>query len=414
MLSRIDATRLISHLRNEGWSGFGRRGSRRLFQALGERLSWAEFDFPLRQEDIADSGNLRLPAPRQILKDQLHIGWVCTPPAAGSGGHTTLFRMVQGLEERGHRCTLFLYDRYADDVARHEEVIRRNWPGMRAGVRSATQGMEDVDAVVASSWATAHVVASRVVGGAHRFYFIQDYEPFFYPRGTFYALAEDTYRFGFRNIALGKMIAGVMENEVGISPDAIVPFGCDNDVYRILPERDAASRSGVVFYAKKNVDRRGYLLAKLALERFHQAHPEQVIHVYGDKVSGWSIPVTDHGNLTPTQLNELYNRTLAGLAISFTNISLVPEELMSAGNIPVLNESAYSRAVLSTDDAVWGRPTPCGMADALAAAVEATDVEARAARVAARERRDWEETKKQVASIIETACAEVVSGDRAS
>ena len=413
MGSGMSASQLISHLRTEGVATIARRGSRRLFEALGERLAWSEFDFPLREEDIMDSSALAPVAPRTNQADRLRIGWVCMPPGAGSGGHTTLFRMVQGLEEQGHRCTLFLYDRYADDVARHEEVIRRHWPGLRADVRSATEGMDDVDAVVASSWATAHVVAARAHPAAHRFYFIQDYEPFFYPRGTLYALAEDTYRFGFTNIALGNMIAGVMESEVGRPPEAIVPFGVDTDVYRILPELGNVPRSGVVFYAKKSVDRRGYLLAKLALEKFHQTHPEQEIHVYGDHVSGWSIPVTDHGNLSPRQLNELYNRTIAGLAISFTNISLVPEELMCAGNIPVLNESAYSRAVLSTDDAVWALPTPWCIADALAAAVEAPDVDARAARVAATEHRDWEVTKKQVVSTIESACAAPVVGSRA-
>ena len=51
-----------------------------------------------------------------------------------------------------------------------------------------------------------------------RLYFIQDFEPYFYGRGSMYSLAEDSYRFGFRCIALGQMVAGTLRSEVGIAP----------------------------------------------------------------------------------------------------------------------------------------------------------------------------------------------------
>lgn len=35
-----------------------------------------------------------------------------------------------------------------------------------------------------------------------RVYFVQDYEPYLYPHGSAYTLADDTYRFGFQAIAL--------------------------------------------------------------------------------------------------------------------------------------------------------------------------------------------------------------------
>ncbi len=66
----------------------------------------------------------------------------------------------------------------------------------------------------------------------HRLYFIQDYEPYFYPHGPEYALAEDSYRFGFRCIALGNMVATALRTEVCIDPE-VTPFGCDTDVYRL-------------------------------------------------------------------------------------------------------------------------------------------------------------------------------------
>src|SRR5690606_24896867 len=99
-----------------------------------------------------------------------------------------------------------------------------------------------------------------------------------------------------------------------------VEFGCDTSAYRILPDR---KREGVVFFARPDVPRRGYLLGRIALARFHELHPHVPIHTYGAKVSGLPFPAIQHGKLTPEGLNELYNSCIAGLVLSFTNISLV-------------------------------------------------------------------------------------------
>lgn len=398
---------LAARLKTDGAGDVLRRGTRKVAQKVGDRLSWAELDFPLRSEDVADPGMVRLPADYPERAGDLHIGWVCTPPGAGSGGHTTFFRMVEGLEQRGHSCTLFLYDVNSDDVARHEEVIRRCWPRMKAAIRSATPRIDGIDAVVASSWQTAHVVASRISGPIRCFYFVQDYEPYFYPRGSLYTLSELSYQLGLGLIALGDMVATQLQQESGIAPVLTVPFGCDTDVYRILNEsKDAGNRSGVVFYAKRSAERRGYLLAKLALEQFHKRHPDEEIHVYGDRVANWSIPVTNHGNLPPAELNELYNRTKAGLVLSFTNISLVPEELLAAGCRPVLNDSALARAGLPGPGTVWARPTPAGLASALSSVVQDQE---RTGTPTAPVRPGWGQTQTMVSVLIESACKGVLS-----
>ncbi|KUM39348.1 glycosyltransferase family 1 protein [Arthrobacter sp. EPSL27] len=394
-------TGLAMRLRRDGAGDVFRWGTRRMAQKLGERLCWDDLDLPLRPEDIADPAAMSRPAVRAVRDSGLRVGWVCTPPGAGSGGHTTFFRMVEGVERRGHSCTLFLYDVNSDDVTRHEEVIRRFWPGMKADIRSATPHIDGVDAVVASSWTTAHVVASRVALATHRFYFVQDYEPYFYPRGSLYTLAEHSYHLGLGMIALGDMVASRLQQESGIVAAVTVPFGCDTDVYRLLevPAR-SEPRRGVVFYAKRNTDRRGYLLAKLALERFHRMHPDEEIHVYGDRVDNWPIPVTNHGSLPPADLNRLYNRTRAGLVMSFTNISLAAEELLAAGCTPVLNDSDLARADLPAHGAVWASPTPAALASALSALVAGPAETAGSPRV----RAGWGRTQALVADYIESAC----------
>jgi O-antigen biosynthesis protein len=383
--------------RDEGVDALAQRVARQAY----ERLGAASLLEALLDEDVADSTRLDLPVPeaRPTRGQPLRIGWVTTPPSAGSGGHTTLFRMVEAAERAGHECRLYLYDRYGGDIRDHERVVRAWWPNLRASVHDPREGIADLDAVVATAWDSAHVIATRGSGPMRRLYFIQDYEPFFYGRGAMYALAEDTYRFGFRCIALGAMVAGLLRSEIGLEPD-VTQYGCDTSIYHRID--DGRVRRGVVVFARPEVPRRGFWLARLALERFHAAHPDVDIHLYGARVSGLSFPAIQHGKLTPAQLNELYNSCVAGLTLSFTNISLVAEEMLAAGVIPVANDSALARADLANDHVRWALPTPESLAEALGAAV--TDPDREAASQAAAESVHsvgWSRAQADVLRIIE-------------
>jgi len=380
---------------------------RRVIRRLSARLDADSLDFPLLPEDVADSHRPRaLAEPPARAAGPLEIGWVCTPPSPGSGGHTTLFRMIEATEQRGHRSVLYLYDRHGGDMARHERTLRDFWPGINAEVRDARDGMAGMDAWVASSWESAHVVASRVAENVPRLYFVQDFEPYFHARGTLYALAEDSYRFGFTNIALGELVQRELADR-GID-SVLAPFGCDTDMYTL--ENPDGPRSGVVYYTKPGSDRRGYLLGRLALEEFHRRHPLEPVHLYGDASDDWTIPTVQHHRLTPAALNRLYNETKAGLAISFTNITLVAEEMLAAGAIPVVTSAPYARDVLPNPNALWADTTPGALADALSAAVvRPLDAAARVA-LAGSVRRGWQPAKDAVVAAIESAVLQHAGG----
>ena len=91
----------VALLRREGTSMLFRRAIR-----LACRRYVGLVDFPLRPEDVVDGGpvaaNPGAPPPPGA---PLTIAWICSPPAAGSGGHTTMFRMfrmIRALEQAGH------------------------------------------------------------------------------------------------------------------------------------------------------------------------------------------------------------------------------------------------------------------------------------------------------------------------
>ena len=379
-----------------GPSGVAQRIAQRAFRQSGA----ADLVFNLDLEDLLVDVPSELPVPvtRPAWGQPLRIGWVTTPPAAGSGGHTTLFRIVEALEAAGHHCVLFLYDKHGLDVARLTAVIRENWPGMQAEVRDARAGIGGIDAVIATSWESAHVIVKYERSPMRRLYFMQDYEPFFYGHGAESAFAAMTYRLPFRRIALGEMLAGMLREQTGLASD-VVPFGCDSAVYH-LPVGGIA-RSGIVFYCRPDHPRRGYQLAYIALMVFHRRHPDQEIHVYGAHPRGLRIPFTFHGRMSTVELNDLYGRTIAGLAMSFTNITLVAEEMLSAGHIPVVNDIPLARRVLPNPYVRWAEPTATALADQLSAAVTTNDIAGHAAAAAASVvGRSWKPTQDAVVRII--------------
>jgi glycosyltransferase involved in cell wall biosynthesis len=397
-MSRLSvAASRLRRARNVGVHGIAQRVAQRAYQSTGA----ADLRFNLAFDDIlADiPAELPVPAARLERSSPASIGWVMTPPAPGSGGHTTLFRMIEALEARGHRCVVFIYDRHGVDVLRLSDRIRMHWPRIHPEIRDTRSGIEAMDAVVATSWESAHLIVKYGRSPMRRLYFIQDYEPYFYGHGAEYELAAMTYRLPFVRIALGEMLDGMIREATGL-PSMVVPFGCDSGVYR-LPE-STISRTGIVFYCRPEFPRRGYELACVALMNFHRMHPDQEIHVYGAQPRGLNIPVTFHGRMTASELNDLYGRTIAGLAMSFTNITLVAEEMLAAGNIPVVNDMELARLVLPNPNVRWAEPTAAALARSLSAAVTSPAIAPAAAAAAASVvGRSWGPTQEALVEIIE-------------
>ncbi|MEU4424434.1 hypothetical protein AB0F81_27760 [Actinoplanes sp. NPDC024001] len=384
----------VRHLRESGVRGLARRAVWLAYRRLGASELAGQVELDL----MADSRDLRLAVPerRPQRGTPLTVGWICSPPGGGSGGHTTFFRMIEGMEAAGHTCVLYLYDPYRGELARHERVIRRFWPGMKAEIRSVADGLAPLDAYVASAWETAHVLASQAALPTRRLYFIQDFEPFFYPQSSEYVLAEDSYRFGFRSITVGPMLANLLRDRFGVTA-AVANFGIDTSVYGLT---NRSPRTGVVFYAKRDVPRRGFLLGLLALREFHRRHPDQPIHIFGDPTVEVPFPATNHGVLPPARLAELYNECAAGIAMSFTNLSLVPDEMLACGVVPVMAESEYAKVTLDNPHVRWAHPTAFGLAEALSEVVtgERPAPEAIAASVRST---PWDEAKRVTRETIE-------------
>ncbi len=378
-LQRVRQTQRL--LSSEGYAGVATRLRERAASWVAPsgdaRLPVARADLS-RAAEIASDG-WRLPAPLPIRSGEpLEIAWVCVPQAAGAGGFTTLFRLATALEREGHRCIVYLHDRHGWALEQHRQTMRAWWPSLRAEIRSLAEGIEDAHAIFATSWETAYPVLTSPARGA-RLYLVQDYEPSFYAAGSESLLAEATYRFGFHGLTAGRWLEQRLEREHGMAADHF-DFGCDLDRYKL--DR-ATQRTGVCLYARPSTPRRAFELAVAALDLFAERHPEVDIHLYGESVPRLPFAATDHGLLAPDRLNDLYNRCIAGLSLSATNVSLVPHEMLAAGCIPVVNDAEQNRLVLDNPQVVYAPATPFDLANALCALVERPAAERRVAAEAA-------------------------------
>ena len=291
-----------------------------------------------------------------------------------------MFRLMAALERAGHRCILYLHDRHGWSIDQHRRTVRDWWPWVRAEVRDAADGIDDAHALFATSWQTAYPVLASPAKGA-RFYLVQDFEPSFYPAGSEALLAEATYSFGFHGVTAGRWLTKLLARDYGMRADHF-DFGCDLDRYA-LDHSLAGERAGVCYFSRPSTPRRAFELGVVALDIFAARHPEIDIHLFGESAARLPFAATHHGLLTPDQLSRLYNRCIAGLILSATNVSLVPLEMLAAGCIPVVNDAEHNRVVLDNPEVAYAAPTPFDLADALAGLVARPAAERRAAADAA-------------------------------
>ena len=382
-LDRLRQARRLLH--TEGTSGLLDRARSRLAAVVAPSRS----PLPVSDEEFARAAEVMargnpLPEPLPWTEGQpLNISFICSPPCPGSGGHTTIFRIIAALEQAGHDCTVYLHNLHGSSIETHVQRIRGWWPWMKAEIADVSLGLRDSHAIFATGWETAYVLLGSTARGV-RCYLVQDFEPLFTPAGTTSLLAEETYRFGFVGVTAGRWLAEMLNKHYGMIT-SYFDFGCDPEEYRYDPDIDnKLERSGICYYCRPITPRRAHELAVKSLELFHRDNPSTEIHFFGHQAKGLTFPVTHHGLLSPSRLGRLYNTTLAGLVLSATNVSLVPLEMLSTGCIPVMNDADHNRIVLDNRHVRYADPTPFALAAQLTAIVRQSPVaQARTARLAA-------------------------------
>lgn len=328
------------------------------------------------------------------------INWVMSPPRDG-GGHQNIFRFIEILDKAGHINNVYLYSTEDDltiDQAR-QNVSHYCKASHLSFYRYAQNKIAKSDVLFATGWETAYIVFNEKTN-AHKMYFVQDFEPYFYPIGTNYILAENTYKFGFHGVTAGGWLDNKLTDEYRMVCNHY-DFGADPKNYRFMNKN---KRKEIFFYARPVTERRGFDLGIMALEIFHNKMPDYVINFAGWDVSEWDVPFpyVNHKTLKIHQLSEIYNKSAAALVVSLTNMSLLPLELLACGTIPIVNDAPNNRLVSDNPYIAFADPSPEALADKLIEIVKKIDLPDYAKEAASSvEKSGWETAGKKFLKIIE-------------
>jgi hypothetical protein len=350
----------------------------------------------------------QLSTPVTVASGPVEIAWIMSPPGRESGGHQNLFRFIDFAEKAGHRCTIYLYTSAREPVSIPDVnamlASSAAYPHLRAQIRmyDSEVGVDaGTQALFATGWETAYP-AYLDRSAARRFYFVQDFEPSFYPLSTESILAENTYRFGFHGITAGGWLSHKLTTDYGMVADHF-DFAVDKTHYSVT---NTARRKEVFFYARPVTPRRAFEFGVMTLTDFAAMKPDVTINLAGWNVSNWEIPFkyVNLKSLEISQLNAVYNRCAAGLVMSLSNMSLLPLELMSSGVTPVVNDAPNNRLVSDNPFIEYVPASPLAIARRMAEVLDRPDaVERSIAMSASVAHVDWKDSGDQFVAAFERA-----------
>ena len=275
------------------------------------------------------------------------------------GGHYTLFRFAHFFETKGIENEIFIYDNH-----RHlngeslEHDLRKALPNCRMKVIVEPDKLTATDVAIATTWQSAYSVKA-FKEAAFKFYFMQDYESLFYASGTQALQADYSYRFGFLGITGGLWLRSIYEG-YGNKAEHYT-FATDREIFYPGSEKREKIKK-VFFYGRPSTPRRAFELGMASLQLIKQHYPDVEIVIAGlDGLSKPSFEATMLGNLTLKQTGELYRSCDVGIALSATNLSYLPVELMASG-CPVISNSGpcVEWFCKNNENALIAEPTPQG------------------------------------------------------
>jgi hypothetical protein len=339
------------------------------------------------------------------------------------GGYIAKFNFARKLVENGNRVRFITVDRC--------DTPRTDWPA----IVEKYHGIEDIfdkvevvttygreqqvtfnpaDVIVATTWWTAHIVNQLLpLLDADRFlYFIQEYEPFTFPMGSYYALAHESYSFPhvalfssptlqeyFRINRFGVFAGGCAEEDSLPFENAILTFSTDF-------ARERGQRKKLLFYSRpeahaaRNMFEIGYAALEKAIEENVFSDDWDIYGIgtgHDDIVLPKGRLLKMLGKVGLKEYRDMLPGYDVGLALMYTpHPSLLPIEMAAAGQVVVtnscMNKTAQALQEISTNFVV-AEPTIPAVAGALAQAVaRADDIESRRQGSNVNWSQDWNRT----------------------
>jgi O-antigen biosynthesis protein len=265
----------------------------------------------------------------------------------------------------------------------------------------------------------------RLRQARRKFYFLQDWEPLFYPGGAISSLVEATYRFGFHGICNTPSLEQSYE-EMGGQSDHFLP-AIDTEVFHSRGRQKRARQAPFVLfcYARPGIPRNCFEAMSVGLTEVKRRYGKRIqIFSAGSEWDpgqyGLEGVVCNMGLLPYAETGAMYRSADAGLvAMATRHPSYLPFELIACGAAVVTNHNPHTRWLLRDgENCLRCEMTRSDIADAIGRLIEEPDLRDAIAESAAAEiaekYSDWNRTCERIHRIIQNGVESPGAGQRDS
>jgi glycosyltransferase involved in cell wall biosynthesis len=250
-----------------------------------------------------------------------------------SGGHRNILRAAHWLEKFGHDVALSFIEKDASPK-KIKDLINANFFPFDGEIIVGID-FKPRDIMFATQWKTAEMVAKSGVRAKVKAYFIQDYEPDFYPISSERFAAEMSYRQGLYHICHGKWLANKLRSQ-GHEAHSF-DYTLSHDVYNPGPRTDFRKR--VFLFGRPEMPRRCFELGGDTLVEIYKRDPEVQFNIAGSNETlryTFPFPFNNKGHIDGKTAAEVYRNSDVGLAFSTINACGAAYDMMACG-LPVLD-----------------------------------------------------------------------------
>jgi O-antigen biosynthesis protein len=274
------------------------------------------------------------------------------------GGINTILRNAAHMLDRyGIHATFAIQSEDSDSVVKAR--IARAFPKLALSCDVVNLGMIEklprADAAICTLWTTAYPLL-QLRNVRRKFYFVQDWEPQFYPSGTLSTIVEATYRFGFHAICNTPSLAASYR-ELGGQADHFLP-AIDPSVFNAVnrPPRGDGDPFVLVCYTRPGTPRNCFEALSEGMRLLKNKFDTKIEIITAG--AEWDPSDYDLGGIVRNlgllpyaETATLYRVADAGLvAMATRHPSYLPFEWMACGATVVTNRNIYTEWLLRDQD----------------------------------------------------------------
>ena len=290
-------------------------------------------------------------------------------------GIQTIFRFIEKLSKEGIKNRIVIYDNPTFNVQAFEAKMLAAFSITNYEVivfgddkKKGLNALPPSDIAFCTKWESAYLLL-RFNKTKRKYYFIQDYEPMFYEAGSTYALAQSTYRFGFKGIVNTPGLLAAVNQRDGLEGVSFIP-AVNHALYHPDPTKHN-KRVRIFLYARplnpRNAFNLGILTIKLLVEKYGGNIEIITAGAEWDEAEhGLQGLITNKGLIkTLPEVAALYRTCDIGFSFMLTpHTSYQMQEYSASGMATVMNRNA-DHMWLNKDgtNCLLAEPSPADMAE---------------------------------------------------